>query len=221
MDPALVQTVQRLRQKGLYDDVGAPIKEGKESIILLAYLGGVQRIIKVHKIETSKFEKMMEYLTGDPRFARARMHNRRAILYAWSRKEFANLRRSRNAGVRCPEPYGVLNNVVVIEFIGDAQPAPLLREADLEDPQRTFNEIIEQYRKLYKAGLVHADMSEYNILVHDGAPWFIDFAQAVVHAHPKAQEFFERDVTNIVRYFKKSYGIDANVEDVMKKITSR
>lgn len=218
MDSALVRTAQALRRKGLFDEIGAPIKEGKEAIILLASFKNELRVIKVHKIETSKFEHMEAYLVGDPRFAHARLHNRRALVYAWARKEFANLKRAHAAGVRCPEPFGVLNNVLVLGFVGNESVAPQIKEIRLDEPAQFFQDLILQYRTLYKTGLVHADFSEYNILVHSGEPWLIDFAQAVVRAHPKAQEFFERDVENIVRYFNRTYALDASVETVKKTI---
>lgn len=218
MDPALIRTVQRLRAKGLYDDIGSPIKEGKEAIIMLARSGSEPRIIKVHKIETSRFEHMIDYLEGDPRFVRIRLYNHRAVVYAWARKEFANLKRARTAGVRCPEPLGFFNNVLVLSFIGDEAPAPLLKEVVLEAPGRMLDEILQEYKKLYGAGLVHADMSEYNILVHEGAPWLIDFAQAVMHAHPKAGEFFERDMNNIAAYFNKVYGMKVDAESLRKVV---
>ena len=93
-----------------------------------------------------------------------------------------------------------------MEFIGDTKqslPAPLMKNVDIPSPVKTFNKIIGMIQKGYtKAGLVHADLSEYNILWMDG-PVFIDVSQAVLLAHDYAKKYLLRDIQNIVSFFKK------------------
>ena len=73
-------------------------------------------------------------------------------------------------------------------------------------------------KRLYSAGLVHGDISEYNILIKDGIPFIIDIGQGVSLGHPKANEFLERDVKNILYYFRKRYGIDKELQNIILKI---
>src|SRR5690348_9252785 len=95
-----------------------------------------------------------------------------------------------------------------MDFIGKegvpkGVPAPHLRDVPLQTPKLWYDKILEMLQVLYeKAKLVHGDVSEYNILVPDGYPVLIDFAQAVTVEHPEAREFLKRDVENVNNYFK-------------------
>ena len=94
----------------------------------------------------------------------------------------------------------------------------VLWDIEIENPERVLDEIIENMKRLYSANLVHGDISEYNILIKDSIPFLIDIGQGVSLGHPKAGEFLERDVTNILYYFKKTYGIERNQEKVVSEI---
>src|SRR2546422_383586 len=99
---------------------------------------------------------------------------------------------------------GVHNNVLVMEYIGDeTQPAPALREVRLEDPTAVYADVVANLQAIRKAELVHADMSEYNLLWWDGRVIVIDVGQAVTLDHPRASEWFKRDVGNIARFFRR------------------
>jgi RIO kinase 1 len=126
------------------------------------------------------------------------------------KKEFKNLERAYLAGVRVPKPIAFLNNVLVMEFIGsDATPSPMLKSVTLSQPEEVFRDLLINVKKLYcRANLVHADLSEYNILVKDELPVIIDLSSGVVGEHPYAQEFFARDVANLVRYFRRYFPVD-------------
>src|SRR5256712_9049381 len=92
-----------------------------------------------------------------------------------------------DAGVRVPAPERVHNNVLVMEYIGDeTQPAPALREVALEDPAAVYADVLANLRAIRKAKLVHADMSEYNLLCWGGHVVAIDAGQAVPLDHPRA-----------------------------------
>jgi len=108
----------------------------------------------------------------------------------------------RKSGLRVPEPLYNLKNVLVMEFIGDDEsPSPRLKDVKVEDPMSVFEELLEMAAVIWQTcDLVHADLSEYNILWHDGRPWVIDAGQAVITRHPSAQEFLVRDVTRLTQW---------------------
>ena len=106
-----------------------------------------------------------------------------------------------------------------MEFLGEkGLPSAKLQDVVLENPQKAFNEVLDNMKKLYKEKLVHADLSPYNILIHKGQVFFIDMSQAVLLDHPHAQDFLEKDVENISKYFSKEGVKDAEYEKIMEKI---
>jgi RIO kinase 1 len=107
-----------------------------------------------------------------------------------------------------PDPERVLDNVLVMEYIGDeSRPAPTLREVALEDPGAVYEDVVANLKAIRKSGLVHADLSEYNFLWWQDRVVVIDVGQAVPLDHPHADEWFRRDVTNVARFFKR-LGVD-------------
>ena len=104
-------------------------------------------------------------------------------------------------------------------FIGkNGVPAPKLKDTLLEDPKTYFKKVVNNLRNMYSCGLVHGDLSEYNIL-DAGKPVFIDYSMGVTLKHPLAQELLERDVKNITKFFAK-HDLKIALEDVLKKIKS-
>lgn len=119
----------------------------------------------------------------------------------WAEKEMHNLMRMQTAGVNCPEVVILKNHLLVMSFIGEnGRAAPKLKDAMLTEAEwiTAYDEVVETMHKLYnEAKLIHADLSEYNILWHDGKCWFIDVAQSVEPTHTSALEFLMRDCNNI------------------------
>lgn len=216
------QILYKLAERGIIEKIEGVLKEGKESVILLVRAKQKALIVKVYKIQASRFQRMHQYLAGDPRFKKVK-RSRRQLVFAWCKKEFANLQRARAAGVKCPEPITYADNMLVMSFIGNVKTselAPELVRCRLDAPAWWLGEIIKQYKKLYKkAGLVHADLSQFNILVHKGEPWLIDLSAAVLKEHPRADEFLVRDIKNICTYFRK-LGVKADEEKILKQIKS-
>jgi len=103
-----------------------------------------------------------------------------------------------------PHPYRFLKNVIIMDYLGDENmAAPQLRTVRLEEPNKVYREIVMFMKRMYqKARLVHGDLSEYNILFHEGKPYIIDCGQAMVTDHPNAVDFLKRDIKNINRYFR-------------------
>jgi RIO kinase 1 len=217
----------KMFNKGIVDRLQHIIARGKEADVYLADPGKADIVenkefvvVKFFRVETSSFYNMTNYIIGDPRFAKMN-HSRRGIVQLWCRKEYANLLIAKYAQARVPAPYMFNGSILAMEFIGDeaGNPAPKLKDVVLEKPVETFNYIMGDIRKLYQRELIHADMSEYNILMRGSLPYIIDFAQAVVLKHPNAKMFLERDVKNVLNHFSKKYKLERNFDEVMKEIT--
>jgi Serine/threonine protein kinase involved in cell cycle control len=165
-------------------------------------------LLKIFRMETSSFGKREDYIRGDRRFS-GKSTDVNKLIGIWCRKEYGNLKIAEEAGVMAPRPYYANGNVLAMEFIGeDGVPSPKLKDMKSEHPERIIEVIFESVRKLSSYGLVHGDMSEYNVLVKNNEPYIIDFGQAVSIDHPRAKEFLERDIHNIATFFRKRYGIE-------------
>ncbi|WP_135824750.1 serine/threonine-protein kinase Rio1 [Halorussus ruber] len=214
-DDATLGALYKLVQDDYVRAFGGPISSGKEANVYSA-LGDEERgevAVKVYRINASDFRDMRDYLVGDPRFEELSGDKKRVVL-AWTRKEFANLKRAAKAGVRVPEPIAVQRNVLVMEFLGaDGERAPTLDDAHLENPETAFEVVREYMRRLYDAGLVHGDLSEYNIIVHDGELVIIDLGQAVTIHHPNSGEFLTRDCANVASFFQRQ-GMDVRGDEL-------
>jgi len=221
-DRSTLMTVYDFLNKGTIAEIYGAVKAGKESRI---YWGkdpkGRDLAIKIYLTTSTEFRKgMLPYIEGDPRFAHVR-RDTRSLVYAWAQKEFKNLQRAHEAGVTVPEPMAVSNNVLIMEFIGEnGVSAPLLREVELKNPGRTYRQLLTNVKKLYrKAGLVHADLSEYNVMVWRGKPVVFDVSQAVTLEHPMAEKFLQRDLENLGQYFKKLDVEVSSVEETYRWVT--
>jgi RIO kinase 1 len=214
-DDATLAALYKLVQDGYVQAFGGPISSGKEATVYSA-LGDEERgevAVKVYRINASDFRDMREYLVGDPRFEELSGNKKRVVL-AWTRKEYANLKRAQKAGVRVPDPIAVQRNVLIMEFLGsDGERAPTLDDAHLENPETAFEVVREYMRRLYDVGLVHGDLSEYNIIVHDGELVIIDLGQAVTIHHPNSGEFLTRDCANVAAFFQRQ-GMDVHGDDL-------
>ncbi len=217
-DEVTLLALYRLVHKGWITAIGGSISTGKEANVFFGEREDQDLAIKIYRIRTANFNAMTEYLIGDRRFSGIRK-TRKEIVFTWTRKEFANLKRAREAGLRVPEPYGWDRNILVMEFLGESEvPFPQIRNVELGDPDSVYQEIISFVKILYqKAGLVHADLSEFNILFSDRA-CVIDMGQAVTLDHPRARAFLARDIANVNRYFGNLCSV-RTTSDVFEEIT--
>ena len=219
-DEATYAAIYKLVQDGHLTAMGGPISSGKEATVFEAYGPDETDVaVKVYRVNASDFRQMRDYLAGDPRFSGI-ASDKLAVVIAWTRKEFANLRRARAAGVRVPEPIAVQRNVLVMELIGtEGDHAPRLKEVHIENPQTAYEVVREYMRRLRSAGLVHGDLSEYNIVVYDGELCIIDVGQAVTVHHPNAEEFLRRDCRNVANFFARQ-GVDTDEDALYTFITA-
>ena len=141
---------------------------------------------------------------------------RRKVVFAWAKREFRNLLKARKLGIRVPKAIIVLNNVLVMEFIGDLEPAKKLKDHIPKNLEKFFKKIEKYMLILHKNELVHSDLSSYNILNYKEEPIFIDLSQLMPLKIPIAKEYEERDVSNILKFFKK-YGLSLDSDKIKKK----
>lgn len=200
-DEVTLLALYKLVHKKWISEIGGSISTGKEANVFYGVRDGAGIAIKIYRIRTANFNTMSAYIVGDRRFSNVK-RNRKDLIFAWTKKEYSNLARALEAGIAVPEPLVWDRNILVMSFIGkDEHPYPHLRNAEIGDPGGVYEGIIGLINTLYhKAGLVHADLSEFNILYGD-KPYLIDMGQSVTLDHPRALPFLMRDIRNINRFF--------------------
>jgi RIO kinase 1 len=207
--------LEPLVEAGLIDEVMRPLKSGKEAAVYVVVSEGEIRCAKVYK-EAGKrgFHKQAQYREGrktrNSRQARAMQKNtrygREQQETLWQNAEVDALYRLADAGVRVPKPHNFIEGVLLMELITDADgnAAPRLNDLELSREQALeFHQLlVREVVKMLCAGIVHGDLSEYNILVDSRGPVIIDLPQAVdAAANNNAAMMLERDVNNLAAYF--------------------
>jgi len=214
--------IYKLFSDGYMDKLDFPISTGKEGNIFRASTADGKLVaVKIFRTSTATFRDMAKYIMGDPRF-KGITNNRRKLILAWAAKEYRNLQRFTDFGVRVPKPIAHHQNIIVMEYIGDeVEPAREMRDVVLEDPAGIARKLLDYVKLAYqKAHLVHGDLSEYNVLMLNGDPVIIDVGQAVLLEHPLSKELLERDVANVARYFRK-YDVDIDVKKELQEIAAK
>ena len=207
--------IEPLIHDGLVDEVVRPLMSGKEAAVYVVRCGGELRCAKVYKeAEQRGFKQSVLYQEGrttrNSRRARAMekgtRYGRQEQETAWQNAEVTALYRLAAAGVRVPKPHVFVDGVLVMELVADAagHPAPRLNDVDLTaaEAREHFRFVIRQIVLMLCDGLVHGDLSEYNVLLGADGPVIIDLPQAVDAAvNNNAQMMLERDVGNMAAYF--------------------
>lgn len=208
------QTLYKLQQSGLFDELVSPIALGKEANIFSATPGrqsGSREhvIVKIYRLQNCNFKRMHDYLHEDPRYMHTKPQ-RRATVIAWAQREYRNLLIAREA-ITVPTPLGFREHIIVMRLIGDAvhgSVARQMKDITPENPEELAEQLITRVAALWKAGLVHADLSAFNILMA-AEPVLIDFSQSIPTSAPSAKTYLHRDLVNIASYLKKfSYTLD-------------
>ncbi len=211
-DRTTVESILYLIRRGKLERLEGVLSTGKEANVFLG-LGskGEKLAVKIYRTYTTEFRRIWEHLAADPRVGYLPKDLRKLVM-VWTRREFKNLQRAMKYAVRVPEPVAFRNNVLVMEFIGNNAPAPRLKDVNLdrEELEEAYSYLMNVIERLWKRGdMVHGDLSEYNVLVHDELV-IIDWSQATVKRNRKSLELLRRDITNVTSYFRRR-GID--VED--------
>uniref|UniRef100_A0A2I2YRA4 Serine/threonine-protein kinase RIO3 n=1 Tax=Gorilla gorilla gorilla TaxID=9595 RepID=A0A2I2YRA4_GORGO len=220
VDPKTRLLMYKMVNSGMLETITGCISTGKESVVFHAYGGSMEDekedskviptecAIKVFKTTLNEFKNRDKYIKDDFRFKdRFSKLNPRKIIRMWAEKEMHNLARMQRAGIPCPTVVLLKKHILVMSFIGhDQVPAPKLKEVKLnsEEMKEAYYQTLHLMRQLYhECTLVHADLSEYNMLWHAGKVWLIDVSQSVEPTHPHGLEFLFRDCRNVSQFFQK------------------
>ncbi|KAM3929721.1 serine/threonine-protein kinase RIO1 [Leptodactylus fuscus] len=212
LDPRTRMILFKMLTRGVISEINGCISTGKEANVYHASTSdGESRAIKIYKTSILMFKDRDKYVSGEFRFRHGYCKgNPRKMVKTWAEKEMRNLIRLNTAGIPCPEPVMLRSHVLVMGFIGkNDTPAPLLKNVHLTDSKarEMYLDIIHYMRRMYQdARLVHADLSEFNLLYHNGQLYIIDVSQSVEHDHPHALEFLRKDCANVNDFFVK-YGV--------------
>ena len=229
LDPRTRMMLLQLLNRNIVSEINGVISTGKEANVYHAVTlpqdadsavppQALHRAIKVYKTSILVFKDRDKYVTGEHRFKQGyNKSSNRALVKVWAEKEYRNLRRLHAAGIPCPEPVYLKAHVLVMSFLGSGKgwPAPRLRDVDFSTTTTTKDDVADRWRDVYitllgymrrmyqVCRLVHADLSEYNLLYYDNQLFVIDVSQSVEHDHPRSLEFLRMDVKNVSDFFRR------------------
>ncbi|KAI4174627.1 MAG: hypothetical protein LQ343_002200 [Gyalolechia ehrenbergii] len=228
LDPRTRMILLQMINRDIVSEVHGCVSTGKEANVYHALsvlqeegseaaVAPLHRAIKVYKTSILVFKDRDKYVVGEYRFRQGySKSNNRAMVKIWAEKEMRNLKRIYAAGIPCPEPVHLRLHVLVMGFLGDRKgtAAPRLKDVELvggdaeERWKQLYLQLLGYMRILYQTcRLVHADLSEYNVLYHQEKLWLIDVSQSVEHDHPRSLEFLRMDIKNVTDFFARR-GVD-------------
>lgn len=225
MDPRTRMILFKLLNRNVISEINGCISTGKEANVYHATSKtNMQYAIKIFKTSILVFKDRDKYVSGEFRFRHGYCkHNPRKMVRTWAEKEMRNLVRMHSNGINVPEPILLRSHVLVMSFVGkDGWPAPKLKDVELSlnKAREIYRDTIIMMWKMYnKCKLVHADLSEFNMLYLSGEIYIIDVSQSVEHDHPHALEFLRKDCTNITEYFRKKDVATLSVKQLFDFIT--
>lgn len=217
-DAFTLRLLFKLSSQGHFEELKSPIALGKEANIFSASTkGGNYVIIKIYRLENCDFNQMYNYIKQDPRYINMKKTHRQ-IVFAWTQREYRNLLKARASGTKVPTPLTFARNILIMEFIGSSKiAAPKLKDFAPKDKKRFFDDTLDNMRMMLKAGLVHGDLSSFNILNNNDKPVLIDLSQATPVDAPNANELLDRDIRNVCTYFTK-IGIKTSESEIKRSI---
>ncbi|GLB06829.1 protein kinase rio1 [Aspergillus tubingensis] len=219
LDPRTRMILLQMINREIVSEIHGCLSTGKEANVYysISYPDNeetpLHRAIKVYKTSILVFKDRDKYVTGEFRFRQGySKSNNRAMVKLWAEKEMRNLRRIYAAGIPCPEPIHLRLHVLVMGFVGSSKgvAAPRLKDVEFNIPdpdakwREIYMELLGYMRVMYQTcHLVHADLSEYNMLYHKNKLHIIDVSQSVEHDHPRSLEFLRMDIKNISDFFRR------------------
>lgn len=215
-EPTHSEVADAILECGLATEVGQRLGSGKEADVYLCRDGSRLQVVKVYR----------QYRTAHQggRAIKLESMGQRAS------REFELLAYAWQGGARVPEPGTRIENMFSMQYVGsEARVAPMLQHAELDDPEGFLRELLDGIEGLAEAGVVHSDLSPFNVLVHEARPWFIDLAAGVrvdrLGAPPwvrlnEAMQALQHGGVALGRYFRK-YGLTIDLEELEHRVRAK
>lgn len=201
-----------LADKGIITGVGKSIGVGKEADVFECIDANSNRLaLKLFRIGRISFRDVVR------KRAYENMHNWLLLSVEAAKREYEVLRRLKESNVDVPKVIAYNKHCIVMEYIEGSR----LLYCSLDDPKMILNTIIDNIRRAYHhANIISSDLSEYNIMYDGKKIWIIDWPQSIGKEHTSADMMLERDVRNILNFFRKRYGLDYDIKQVVEYIKS-
>lgn len=215
LDPRTLRFLGKIINKGIISRINGCISTGKEANVYHGdhedpSVSDREYAVKIYKTSILVFKDRERYVDGEFRFRNTKnQSNPRKMVKVWAEKEFRNLKRLHSNGIPCPEPIELRSHVLVMEYLtkGNAQPSPKLKDHPFKDVDEIvfyYQQMLIYMRRMYqRCRLVHADLSEYNSIVHNDKLYIIDVSQSVEPEHPMALDFLRMDIRNVNDFFSR------------------
>lgn len=206
MKNLLEEALSQLRAKNIIVEVVRQLSSGKEAVVYLVSMDRKLYVLKVYKdYAIRSFKSNQVYFAGKhigrpserKAVAKRNKFGKNLLHRLWVKREFYLLKKLFDSGINVPEPIAMSNTAILMEYIGDEiSPAPLLKNVKLspKEAKAVYKKLIDDIDTMLENGIVHGDLSPYNVLYWQGKPYIIDFPQAVdVRNNPNWEELLERD----------------------------
>lgn len=217
LDPRTMRFLAKIIRTGVISRINGCISTGKEANVYHGdqeadegKVSAREYAVKIYKTSILVFKDRERYVDGEFRFRNTKnQSNPRKMVKVWAEKEFRNLKRLYINGIPCPEPVELRSHVLVMEYLtkGEGQPSPKLRDHPFQDVAEIvhyYHQMLFYMRRMYQVcRLVHADLSEYNSIVHNDKLYIIDVSQLVEPEHPMALDFLRMDIKNVNDFFSR------------------
>lgn len=225
MDPRTRMILFKLLNRNFITEINGCISTGKEANVYhCTNKYGEEFAIKIYKTSILVFKDRDKYVTGEYRFRHGYCKsNPRKMVRTWAEKEMRNLSRMFKNGLPVPEPILLKSHVLLMTFMGtDGYPAPKLKDIEISTSKarELYRECVILVWRLYNiVKLVHADLSEFNMLYHNDSIVIIDVSQSVEQEHPHAFEFLRKDCSNISDFFRRRGVSTMTIKELFDFIT--
>ncbi len=202
-----------LADKDIVVGMGRAIGVGKESDVF-------ETVTPDQKYTAIKFFRIGRTSFRDVKRKRSfnmKLHHWLLVNIDAAKKEFNALKILHKTGVKVPEPYALAKHAIVMERVDGPR---LIQCATLDIPKKILEIILSNVRLAYNAGIISADLSEYNVLYDGKDVWIIDWPQSVGTKHPNAQMLLKRDIENLLKFFSRKYGLKYPLKDALRYVTT-